>query len=282
MIDRLPKFIQNFDDYQMVQLPADIQNIAVMLTSTRKQPIPGDYRLPLNLSEPLDEIFVFQSGTIVFWGVPSELQRSFLERLSPLAVAPQPSYLVQEEKEFLRYVLVDSNDRSKLIRDCLEIPARRQADSLRLDKFACSHVVALSVKLGIWELDLDRYIESVGWVTEQMKSGQDLKLTRDQVFRKTGEIYHLKHRINLSSDLLDLPDVYWDRHEQEVLYLSLVSFLNLKRRTAVMNEKLNNCCELMNLLATHMNDKHHTRLEWMIIALILVEVLFELSSFVLK
>ena len=39
-----------------------------------------------------------------------------------------------------------------------------------------------------------------------------------------------------------------------------------------MNEKLNHCCELMELLSSNLNDAHHTRLEVMIIILILVEV----------
>ncbi|KAG0410476.1 hypothetical protein HPB47_012399, partial [Ixodes persulcatus] len=42
----------------------------------------------------------------------------------------------------------------------------------------------------------------------------------------------------------------------------------------VMNEKLTHCCELMELLSHHLEDKHHVRLEVMIIVLIMVEVLY--------
>ncbi len=49
-----------------------------------------------------------------------------------------------------------------------------------------------------------------------------------------------------------------------------------------MNEKLTHCCELMDLLTTHLNDKHHVRLEWFIIILIMVEVVFELMHFIEK
>ena len=42
-----------------------------------------------------------------------------------------------------------------------------------------------------------------------------------------------------------------------------------------MNEKLNHCLELVELLSTHLSDKHHVKLEWMIIILICVEVGFE-------
>lgn len=47
-----------------------------------------------------------------------------------------------------------------------------------------------------------------------------------------------------------------------------------------MNEKLNHCCELVELLSRQLTDAHHTRLEWMIIALITVEVAFEVVHMV--
>jgi len=47
----------------------------------------------------------------------------------------------------------------------------------------------------------------------------------------------------------------------------------------VMNEKLNHCVELVELVSSHLNDKHHVRLEWMIIVLIMVEVVFEMLHF---
>ena len=105
-----------------------------------------------------------------------------------------------------------------------------------------------------------------------MKAGTKLNLTRDQVFRKTGELFDLKHHINLSSDLLDTPDFYWDRHELEKLFVDTIHFLNIRKRTNVMNEKLNHCIELMELLSNNLNHNHSAKLEWMIIWLIVIEV----------
>lgn len=41
----------------------------------------------------------------------------------------------------------------------------------------------------------------------------------------------------------------------------------------VMNEKLNHCTELAELLRTHLSEKHSLRLEWGIIGLIAIEVI---------
>ena len=98
--------------------------------------------------------------------------------------------------------------------------------------------------------------------------------------KKTGEIFALRHVLNLSSDLLDTPDFYWDREPLEQLYHSTASHLSVGKRTRVMNEKLTHCAELLDLITNHLNDQHHVRLEWFIIVLILIEVCFEVLHFV--
>ena len=48
----------------------------------------------------------------------------------------------------------------------------------------------------------------------------------------------------------------------------------------VVNEKINHCIELTELVSSNLNDKHHVRLEWMIIVLIMVEVAFETMHYI--
>lgn len=275
-IENAAQLSEDFKEYDLVDLPGDLRQEAAIFSLKKDSGTKG----ATTTQQPLHDIFIFREGTIVFWGVSFDKQKRILDTMSALNINPTSKVLMQEEKEHLNYSLSQSIDKSRLNHDIVQLATGSASNQLYLDRFAFSHAIALSVKLAIWENMLDRYIESISWVTNNMKNGQKINLTRDQVFRKTGEIYEMKHRVNLSSDLLDLPDIYWDRHNQEVIFLSMISFLNIKRRTAVMNEKLNNCCELMNLLAGHMNDKHHVRLEWMIIVLIMVEVLFEVSRFV--
>ena len=40
-----------------------------------------------------------------------------------------------------------------------------------------------------------------------------------------------RHELNLSSDLLDTPDFYWDREDLERLYLSTCAHLATGKRT---------------------------------------------------
>lgn len=122
---------------------------------------------------------------------------------------------------------------------------------------------------------MENYIESVAHITEDLRNGRKIKMSRAEVLKKTGELFELRRLINLSSNLLDTPDFYWDREQLEQLYAQACRYFSIQSRTKVMNEKLNHCVELADLISANLNDIHHIRLEWMIIILIMVEVLFE-------
>lgn len=144
-----------------------------------------------------------------------------------------------------------------------------------LEKYTFSNAMSLSVKLGIWEASLEDYVESMAYVTEDLKQGTKFKITRPEMLRKTGELFALRHLINLSSDLLDTPDFYWDREQLENTYSQTTNYFSISKRTRVMNEKLNHCVELADLITSNLNDIHHVRLEKIIIYLIMIEVAFE-------
>lgn len=98
--------------------------------------------------------------------------------------------------------------------------------------------MAQSVKLGIWEAALDNYVESIEFVTEDLKAGRKLRMTRQDVLKKQGELFALRHSINLSSDLLDTPDFYWERDDLESLYQQTCAYFNIAKRTRVSYKEM--------------------------------------------
>lgn len=68
---------------------------------------------------------------------------------------------------------------------------------------------------------------------QDLKQGTKISMSREDVLRKTGELFALRHLINLSSDLLDTPDFYWEHEEQEELYQKMCSYFSINRRTRV-------------------------------------------------
>ncbi|KAI2804359.1 hypothetical protein BLOT_003341 [Blomia tropicalis] len=231
------------------------------------------------VDEKMREFFLFREGSIVFWNMSPNECELFLKFLRDYEINSYDHDIVNEEREEIDVVYTNSS-KSRLSNGLIHLNLENDQNVVNLEKFAFSNAIALSVKLSIWEANLDRYIDSIAYITQDMKEGRKIKLTREQVFQKTGQLFGLRHRLNLSSDMLDTPDFYWDREELERLFSATYSHLNINKRTKVMNEKLNHCIELMDLLSAHLNDIHHVRLEWMIIVLIMIEVFFEIMHYI--
>ncbi|XP_018352084.1 PREDICTED: glutathione synthetase, chloroplastic-like isoform X2 [Trachymyrmex septentrionalis] len=222
------------------------------------------------------EIFFFREGSIVMWNISDLECGNVLQFLRRYEQNRYTEELVQTESELMNYIYADPGKKSHL-KDGDIILAQEAGN---LDKYTFSNAMAQSVKLGIWEASLNRYVDSIEFVTEDLKIGKKIQMTQHEVLRKQGELFALRHRINLTSDLLDTPDFYWERDDLESLYQQTCGYFSIAKRTKVMNERLNHCLELVSILSSHLSDRHHVRLEWMIIILIMVEVAFEVLHYI--
>ncbi|KAM9239924.1 required for meiotic nuclear division protein 1 homolog isoform 2-T4 [Leptosomus discolor] len=251
---------------EITSLPRDAANVLVI--GTEKSAKVDDHGM----------IFFFREGAVVFWNVEEKSMKNIMRMLEQHEIQPYEVALVHWENEEINYRIGEGQ--TKLHKGEILLNSELDSDEVILQKFAFSNALCLSVKLAIWESLLDNFVESIQSIPEILKSRRKVKLSHADVMQKIGELFALRHRINLSSDLLITPDFYWDREKLEELYDKTCQFLNINRRVKVMNEKLQHCMELTDLMRNHLNEKHTLRLEWMIVILITIEVLFELARVV--
>ncbi|NXL88480.1 RMND1 protein, partial [Alectura lathami] len=243
---------------EITSLPRDAANVLVMRTEkSAKGDDPG-------------MIFFFREGAVVFWNVEEKSMKNIMRLLEQHEIQPYEVALVHWENEEINYRIAEGQ--TKLHKGEILLNSELDTDEVVLQKFAFSNALCLSVKLAIWESLLDNFVESIQSIPEILKSRRKVKLSHSDVMQKIGELFALRHRINLSSDLLITPDFYWDREKLEELYDKTCQFLSINRRVKVMNEKLQHCMELTDLMRNHLNEKHALRLEWMIVILITIEV----------
>lgn len=248
--------------FQEIDLPRDASNVLVISTDMTSKP--DDNAL----------MFFFREGSVVFWNVEEKTLKKVLRILERHEIQPYEVALVHWENEEISYTLGEGN--TKLERGNFILSDQIEPREAVLEKFAFSNALCLSVKLAIWEVALDNFVESIQSIPETLKSGKRVKLSSAEVMRKIGELFTLRHCINLRSDLLITPDFYWDRENLEKLYDKTCQFLSINRRVNVVNEKLEHCTQLTDLMRSHLSEKHSLRLEWMIVILITIEVMFEL------
>lgn len=186
------------------------------------------------VDEEPHEIFFFREGSVVLWNCPELECGNVLKQLSQFEIDGYDKNLVHEESEWMSFNY-DEKASAHMKKGIFYLS---RDDTMPLEKYTFSNAMSTSVKLGIWEAMLDKYVDSMAYVTEDLKKGRKIKISRPEVLRKTGELFALRHLINLSSDLLDTPDFYWDRDELGQLYSAICGYFSIQRRTKVSDRLL--------------------------------------------
>lgn len=270
-LDKLEKYLREENStYQVVKLPVDITG--TLLLTPKEEYVINKARA----------IFLFEDGSAVCWNM-SKLDRSAVFKFAQMyCETPYKLHVVEDQLEIMPVV---TDTKSSLIANTVHI---RGGDtnstpetklSIFLDKFAFSNAMAQSVRLSMEESRLDAAVERLEPKTQDLRDGKRINMsrkTRNALNRELGEIFLLRHNINLRSDLLDTPDAYWDRDALGELYQSMCKYLSIQKRTKVMNEKLNYCTQVLDLFSGQLNDERHVQLEKLIILLIMVEVVIEI------
>lgn len=225
-LDRLRASLIKEDLYEFKHLPVAVNEVGDISATDETDFLYVSAKIQFG-DEPR-EIFFFREGSVVLWNC-SELECSnVLGHLRHVEVDSYEPRLVQEESDMMAYNYAP--DRAKLANGNFYLSL---SEEQALERYTFANALSTSVKLGIWEAALDRYVDSMAYVTEDLKRGRQIKMSRAEVLRKTGELFALRHLINLSSDLLDTPDFYWDREQLETLYSSSCGFFSVQRRTKV-------------------------------------------------
>lgn len=253
------------------------------------------------------DLFVFPSGTIVAWGIPDAILSSLVSR----ALLPAAQYPLEKvEEEDLEYTEDPKRENSSIRGDRIILGTKpsnptspseepfieddkaanttteiEQAQNRNLDstlaKIAFSSGLARSTKLAVLESLLSNYFESTRSIPAVLSRGGRMPFTRSFISQKTGQLLSIRAQLNLYSELTDsLPDLFWDsRHELglEGYYDQVGRALDINVRIKVLNEKMDYAQEIASVLRQQLSERHGVRLEWIIILLIAVEVVFAIE-----
>ena len=69
---------------------------------------------------------------------------------------------------------------------------------------------------------------------------------------------------------------------QESLFQRISRNLEVSGRVGVLNKKLDYCHELVEILSSHSVAQHSSRLEWIIIALIAIEIILDVKELMIE
>lgn len=219
---------------------------------------------------PNGDVFFFSYGSIVCWGLPRDIE---LEMLKLVQEFEDKDGSEIEMDEFT-YVYGDS---PKILEDEIVLPNHDM-----LTKLAISQGLAQSVKLGTFEIAIQKTFNQSKNLPEDLARKGKIPLSKSGIRKKMGELFIARNSINLHADVLDTPEFFWEYPELEPLYMMVANYLDIETRVEVLNQRLDVVKELFQMLGTELNHQHSSRLEWTIIWLIIIEVVLTLLKDVFR
>ena len=75
-------------------------------------------------------------------------------------------------------------------------------------------------------------------IPRQLAEKGALHLRRHEALKLTGRLFKLRRDVNLVSNVLDVPELFWSEASLKDLYDAVREYMELKSRVEVLNEKL--------------------------------------------
>ncbi|MCF8462947.1 MAG: RMD1 family protein [Rickettsiaceae bacterium] len=217
------------------------------------------------------DIFYFPFGTIIIWGAEESQEKLILEELRVFETDPADHIA----SDFIYFRYIENAEKTYIDEETNEIILN---DHSVFTKFSMSNAFAQSVKLSILEQSVSKLLGQASPIQEELAKTGTISLSKKQISKQIGVLFSERYSINLHSDILDTPEFFWRRPSYEPLYLMTAKFQDIQLRQNVLNHRLDVIHELYSLLSNELNYKHSTRLEWVIILLIAIEVVIGLSK----
>ncbi|TKA80702.1 hypothetical protein B0A55_03695 [Friedmanniomyces simplex] len=150
-------------------------------------------------------------------------------------------------------------------------------------KLAMSYAIAQSTKLSFFEERMQRTMSEAQYVPRQLALKGKLGLSRREVVSLVGRLFEGRVDVNLSSNMLDTPNFFWDSEPTlHPLYAAIREYLEIRPRIQVLNERCRVFLDLAEILSDSIADVKMTRITWIIIVLIGVSIAVTCTEVVLR
>ncbi|CCO28555.1 Required for meiotic nuclear division protein 1 homolog [Rhizoctonia solani AG-1 IB] len=234
------------------------------------------------------EVWVFDSGSCVFWGLSEAEARMFVAEVIMRVKGVEVDKLKTLELEELEFV-TDPKETTRLQGDLIilgqmppisevEFPSPPPSSNAMSPetlpaRYAFSHSLARSSALAALETSLDSYLHSVSRLPSTLGTTGKPGLGRKELRMKLGQLMRFRQGVNLGRETFgDTPDLYWTEPVLEGYFDSVSEALEIKARADSVNAKITYAAELQGLLRELLAESSGHRMELIIIALIAVEV----------
>ncbi|CAL3970849.1 unnamed protein product [Diplocarpon coronariae] len=246
---------------------SDIPNMhsAGVERQIRDQTIATETNLDFDTQVHTPEIFLFDYGVVVIWGMSLQHEQRFLKEIAKFESEKLAADDVETECFNFYYT---REYQARIYNDFITLREKGNY----MTKLAISHALAQSVKTSLFEELVDNTIETCKDIPTQIAVTGKIALNRKQINMQIGELFILRISIHLNGSVLDTPELFWIEPQLEPVYQAVRSYLEMDQRVSLLTERLDVIADLLAVLKDQLSHGHGEMLEWIVIVLIAAEI----------
>ena len=222
-------------------------------SSLRSNHIPNSADFDTHVHTP--EVFLFEYGTVVIWGMTLAQETRFLADIARFEVEKLSPTDVETENFNFYYT---REYQARIYNDFISLREKKNY----MTKLAISHALAQSVKTSLFEDLLATTIAATQPLPEQIALTGSIALSRREIHQQIGQLFILRINIHLQGSVLDSPELMWAEPSLEPVYAAVRSYLEMDQRVGLLTERLSVIGDLLAVLKDQVGTKHGEYLEW--------------------
>jgi len=195
------------------------------------------------------EVFLFEYGTVVTWGMTVQEERRFLKEIAKFEVDKLGKDEIETE-EFNFYYTQEYQ--ARIYNDFISLREKKNY----MIKLAISHGLSQSVKTSLFEDLVDNTIDDTKDIPAQIASSGKINLNKKQINMQIGELFILRISIHLQGSVLDAPELMWAEPQLDPVYQAVRSYLEMDQRVGLLTERLNVIGDLLAVLKDQLTVTH--------------------------
>lgn len=208
------------------------------------------------------QVFVYSFGSIVFVDISPSEEKSFITELGRKIHLKGKK--ISEEYELIK----DPKARHFIVRSsCTTI---KSADNNVLGVVA--RILGQSVALECYEDEFERIGEEFSRLNHCLAENGRLDLSSKEIMRMIARNNMVLEEIVSGIGVLDKPDAAWESGMLDALHTKLSDEFELEERFQNINSRMHFVQENYKVFLESLRSRNDTRLEWIIITLIAIEI----------
>lgn len=210
---------------------------------------------------------VLRYGAVVLFNMGAGDESALLEAVRPYVSEPYP----EPDAESLTIAIAPGKDGVVNADGSIALAA---ATAERLQIVAT--VLAKSAVLGFYERQLATAFDRIEPLAASLKRTGRIGAEGRELLREIGDVLLMNHRTVGRVEVAEKPDLLWDHPELERLYARLQDEYELTERARAVERKLDLISRTATTALDLLQTRYLLRVEWYIVALIMVSILLTL------